>query len=94
MLNRRSIILFVLGFIFFALTYFSGIESKAYEERKEAEIRSRGGLVFFHGRDEMNNWDLAGMGFLVLGAACWVASVRLAMRKMDDTRILSVGSRL
>jgi len=78
--------------LFFLSTYFASIQSKKYEAQREAEIRAKGGFIIFHGPDEMNNWDLGGVGFLVLGSACLLAAFWLARPKTGKAEILSVAN--
>ena len=77
--------------LFLAATYFASLESKKFEARKEAEIRARGGLIFFHGPDEMNSWNLAGIGLLVLGSSCCLAAFWLARPKPPRFDSVSVA---
>ncbi len=75
-MSRRSIYLIVLSLVFFTAAYFFSIASHNYELESLAKV----GFTILHGPDELNNWDVAGLGCIVFGAACVVSSIWLRKR--------------
>jgi len=69
-ISRVSIKFFVLAVIFYLASYYSTISSQKYDSALD-----KYGL--FHGYEEMNYWDYAGIGFFILAISTTVVAIWL-----------------
>ncbi len=75
----------ILALVFYLAWYYAGISSRKYEierERKYEVEWEKYGFTILHGQEELNYWDYAGIGFMVLAISSTVVAVWV--RKFDD----------
>jgi len=80
-ISRISIKMLILALMFYLAWYYAGISSRKYEIEKEREVREKYGFIILHSQEELNYWDYAGIGFMVLAMSSTVVAVWV--RKFD-----------